>query len=300
MPLILRIEASGPGAREPRSADSTRRLVISSAASSISTLATRAANSGSSISGRPSLRSSAATRFKRASSRLATPMPAMLVRSWPSRNLAYVQPRFSSPIRFSTGTRTFSNAHFVDLMAAVEQLDRTHAHARAFHVDQQERNAGLLFRLRIGAHQAEDPIGVLAERVPGLLAIDEIVIALAHRARAQRGQIRAGARLRIPLAPPRLARADGRQKALLLRGAAERDDHGRDHLDSERNETRRTGVRGFLLEDVLLHGVPAGAAELHRPAHGAPAAFVQAPLPQQVILAAELIAVPHLVANVLR
>ncbi len=36
-------------------------------------------------------------------------MPAMFVRSWPSRNLAYVQPLFSSPTRFSAGTRTSSN-----------------------------------------------------------------------------------------------------------------------------------------------------------------------------------------------
>src|SRR6202042_1045813 len=40
----------------------------------------------------------------------------------------------------------------VDLAgAAVEQGDGTHAHAGTLHVDQQERDAGLLFRLRVRA-----------------------------------------------------------------------------------------------------------------------------------------------------
>ena len=35
--------------------------------------------------------------------------------------------------------------------------------------------------LGIGAHQAEDPVGVLAERGPGLLAVDDVVVALRAR-----------------------------------------------------------------------------------------------------------------------
>ena len=163
-----------------------------------------------------------------------------------------------------------------------------------------KRDAGLLLRLGVGAHQAKDPIRILAERIPGFLAIDDVLIALAHRAGAQGGQIRTGARLGIPLAPPGLARADLGQKTLLLRGAAERDEHGSDHFEPKGNEARRTGERRFLLEDVLLNGVPSGAAELHGPAHGTPAALVQPPLPQEVILAAQLVALQHLVACGLR
>ena len=33
--------------------------------------------------------------------------------------------------------------------------------------------------LRIGAHQAEDPVGVLRQRRPGLLAVDDVVVAVA-------------------------------------------------------------------------------------------------------------------------
>ncbi|MNC93250.1 hypothetical protein D3C83_98340 [compost metagenome] len=41
--------------------------------------------------------------------RLERATPAMPERSWASRNLAQVQPLFSSPMRFSTGTLTFSS-----------------------------------------------------------------------------------------------------------------------------------------------------------------------------------------------
>ena len=73
----------------------------------------------------------------------------------------------------------------VDLVAAVQQRDGPHRDARALHVDQQKADARLLLGRGVGAHQAEDPIGVLAERVPGLLAIDDVVIALQNRARFQ-------------------------------------------------------------------------------------------------------------------
>jgi hypothetical protein len=42
-----------------------------------------------------------------------------------------------------------------------------HGDARRLHVDQQERNALLLLGLGVGAHQAEDHVGVLAQRGPG-------------------------------------------------------------------------------------------------------------------------------------
>ena len=74
-----------------------------------------------------------------------------------------------------------------------------------FHVDQQERNALLRTPFGAGAHQAEYPVGVLAQGVPGFLAVDDVVIALAHGAGAQRGQVGAGARFGISLAPPILA-----------------------------------------------------------------------------------------------
>ena len=95
----------------------------------------------------------------------------------------------------------------VDLMAAVEQRDGPDRDARTLHVDQQEGDAGLLLGVGIGAHQAENPIGILTERIPGLLAVDDVVHRPSqHGAGLQRRQIRAGAGFRIALAPPLLAR----------------------------------------------------------------------------------------------
>ena len=68
--------------------------------------------------------------------------------------------------------------HLVHLVAAVSDDDRLHGDARRLHVDQQEGDALLRLGLGIGAHQAEDPVGPVAHRVPGLRAVDDVVVAL--------------------------------------------------------------------------------------------------------------------------
>src|SRR6202035_891238 len=54
--------------------------------------------------------------------------------------------------------------YLVDLMAAVDGLDRAHRDALGLHVDQDERDAGLLLGGGIGAAQTEDPVGILRHR----------------------------------------------------------------------------------------------------------------------------------------
>jgi hypothetical protein len=74
------------------------------------------------------------------------------------------------------------------------------------HVDQQEADALLLLGFAVRAHQAEDHVGVLAQRGPGLLAVDDVVVAAgvdaAHGGGLDRRQVGAGARLGVALAPP--------------------------------------------------------------------------------------------------
>ncbi|MCY1409471.1 hypothetical protein D9M71_248220 [compost metagenome] len=180
--------------------------------------------------------------------------------------------------------------HLVDFMLAVEGDDRPHGDARGLHVDQQEGNAALLLGLRIGAHQAEDPVGVVGVGGPDLLAVHHVVVAVTHRAGLQRRQVGAGARLGIALAPPVLAAEDARQEARLLLRSAELDDHRRHHLHAEGNHTRRTGGSALLLEDVLLHDVPASAAIFRRPARGEPAALVERAHPLDLIFLAQALA----------
>src|SRR6202021_4227755 len=170
--------------------------------------------------------------------------------------------------------------------------------APRFHVDEKKRNALLWPSLGTGAHQAEYPVGVLAHCVPSLLPIDYIVIALAHRAGPQRSEVGAGARLGISLAPPILAGDDSRQEVLLLRGARERHQHRRQHPHRKRILRRRADVRPFLLENMLLDDVPAGAAEALRPHCGAPATPMQNPLPARHVILSQALAQARTPADV--
>ncbi|MNO51578.1 hypothetical protein D3C76_419760 [compost metagenome] len=160
-------------------------------------------------------------------------------------------------------------------MLAVEGDDRPHRDARGFHIDQQERNAALLTGLGVGAHQAEHPVGKVRQGGPGFLAVDHVVIALAHCAGFQRRQIRTGTRLGVALAPPVLTGKNSGKEVCFLLGGAELDDHWRDHFQAERHHLRCARGKAFLVENMLLHGTPAGTAELDRPPRREPALPVE-------------------------
>ena len=66
-------------------------------------------------------------------------------------------------------------------MRAINGDNRAHVNTRRLHVNQQKRNALLAFFTRAGAHQAENPIGVLCQCRPHFMPIDDIFIAFQHR-----------------------------------------------------------------------------------------------------------------------
>src|SRR5262249_39262840 len=102
--------------------------------------------------------------------------------------------------------------------------------ARRLHVAEKEAYPGLLLRGRIGAHQGEDPVCVLGVGRPGLLAVDdEVTLPVILGPGLERGEVRPGVGLGVALAPDLLTREYLRQKALLLRRGAERDDRRPDH-----------------------------------------------------------------------
>src|SRR5204863_5993064 len=109
----------------------------------------------------------------------------------------------------------------VDLVLAVHGDDRPHRDAWALHVDEQEADAGLRLAVARGAHEAEDPVAVLAERGPGLLAVDDVLVAAPLCLGLQRSEVGARAGLAVALAPPDFAALDAGQEALLLLGRAE-------------------------------------------------------------------------------
>src|SRR5262245_9508217 len=154
------------------------------------------------------------------------------------------------------GHRDIVEEDLVHLVLLVVEHEWPHRDPRRVHVDEQEADAFLLLHRAVGAHQAEDQVGEVRERRPGFLAVDDVAVPLAHRARLQRGEVGAGAGLGVTLAPPVLVVADAREIVLLLPGAAVLHDHGSDHVDPEGDESRRAGGGALLVEDVVLDRRP--------------------------------------------
>ncbi len=63
---------------------------------------------------------------------------------------------------------------------AVELGDGPHGDARRFQRQQDEGEAVVALRIRIAAEQPEQPVGIDSARGPDLLAVDDIVIAVAN------------------------------------------------------------------------------------------------------------------------
>src|SRR5579871_3234353 len=97
-------------------------------------------------------------------------------------------------------------------MAAVHGDDRLYLNPWRLHVDEDEGDAFLRFAgAGIGPAKHEDPVGEVAKGGPGLLAVDEVKIALALSPRLKRGKIGSGAGLGIALAPEIRAVENARQ-----------------------------------------------------------------------------------------
>src|SRR5690606_34105145 len=126
-----------------------------------------------------------------------------------------------------------------------------------------------------GAHQTKNPFAVLAQRGPGFLAVNDVVVAFAFGLAFDRGEIRSRTWFAVALAPPDFAAGDTRQETLLLFLVAKGHDHGRDHHRPEGHDARCTGQRALLFKEVFLHGSPAWPTKLFGPAMAQPALFAQ-------------------------
>ena len=120
-------------------------------------------------------------------------------RSKRSVTLATRQPSFSAPTRFSTGTRASSRKTSQKwLSPSIVRIGRT-VDARLVHVEDQPGDARVLRRVGVGADEQLAVVGDVGARAPDLLPADDVLVAAALRARAQRGEIRARpAARRIP------------------------------------------------------------------------------------------------------
>ncbi len=131
------------------------------------------------------------------------------------------------------------------------------------------------FAVGIGAHEDENPVGVLGERRPGLLAVDDVLVALALGRGFQARRDRPGPRFGKALAPPIVEIGDARQKLLLLRLRAESGDHRPDHVGLNARAPARRCSCNLLAEDLAAARRPPGAAPFVRPVRNRPSLFVE-------------------------
>ena len=156
------------------------------------------------------------TRRNEPSSSLTNAVP----RSKLNVTMATRQPSFSSPTRFSTGMRTSSrNISLKSLAPASVFIGRMSMPGVSIGMTIQLMPR-CLGALGVGADQQLAVVGDLRVRRPDLLAGDDVVVAVAHRLRAQRREVRAGARLGEALAPHVVAPEDAGQVLRLLLGVA--------------------------------------------------------------------------------
>ena len=149
----------------------------------------------------------------------------------------------------------------------------------ALEVDQEERDPGLLLHRLICAHEAKHPVRVLREGRPGLLTIDDEMIAGVLGSRAQRREIASGAGLGVALTPKFLGAEDLRKESLLLSVGAKADDQWAHHRQTKHGKRWGSGQLHFLVEDEAARGVPTRATHFLRPVRRDPTFFIENAVP---------------------
>ena len=214
--------------------------------------------------GRPNCSRSRAQPIECSSAACASPteIPARVARSTSSPRIIIATPRFSSPIRSATSTRMpskRSSAVGLPRMPILSSL-RLQLKPGRLPVDQEHRDPVRPAR-RIGARVDDQRLGFRAVGDEGLAAVEHVVVALAHRARAHAERVGAGARLGERPGADRLAAAQSRQHAaLLLRRAVARDRSDAQHGVRAVRERDRAGDAGQLFHDQGRADVVAAAA----------------------------------------
>ena len=135
-------------------------------------------------------------------------------------------------------------------------------------------------RIGIGADEREDHVGVVCTRRPDLLTVDDEMIAVQHRTRAQPGKVGTRAGLTHAQRCGDLGAQNRHRPPLLLLVGAERQQRGRDDADALRVErVIDASPRQLLAVHELLQDACVAAAELRRIARKQPAVVELQSLP---------------------
>ena len=181
-------------------------------------------------------------------------------RSKRSVTLVTRQPSFSVADAVGDRHAHLVEEHLAEVALAVDGPHRPDLDARLVHVEDQPGDALVLRRVGVGAHEQLAVVGDVGPGAPDLLAVDDVLVAVAHGPGAQRGEV--GARPRARRSPgtrrPRPGGSAGRWNAPLLVGAlGDERRAGVHHADEVHADVRRVGA-GVLLEVDELLGDRAG------------------------------------------
>jgi hypothetical protein len=164
----------------------------------------------------------------------------------------------------------------VELGLAGDLAQRADLHALLLHVHQEVGEPLVLGRLGVRARDEHAPLRVLRGARPHLLAGEHPLVAIAHGARLQAGEVRAGVGLGESLTPDLISGQDWGQIALLLLLGAPR--HDRWTGEQQAEHVGRQGSAGapeLLEEDRRLGQRRPAPAVLAWPVHCRPAALGQ-------------------------
>ena len=130
------------------------------------------------------------------------PAPDSETRSFISVVIATCHPSPSRPSIQSSGTRASLKNTSLNSASPVICTQRPHLDAGLLHVDDEVREPAVLRHVGVRCGTSSIPhLRDVRERRPHLLAVDDPLVAVAHRARREPGDVGAGARLAEELAP---------------------------------------------------------------------------------------------------
>ena len=231
----LPIDAAGPGVWPAARFDATRWLVQARMRSSLHSAASRWRTIGSPA--RPCSRAS----FRRRSTPEPPTAPAA-TRTGAGHHLPLARERRAGDAPAvvdvaeapEVGDPGLVEEHLVELDLTADVPQRSHVDTGLVHVDEEVRDALVLRPARVGAGQEDGEVGVLTPRGPHLLPGHDPLVAVAHRPRRERREIRARTGLAEELAPLLLVADDGRQEPQLLLVGAVREQCGRGVVQPQR------------------------------------------------------------------
>ena len=168
---------------------------------------------------------------------------------------------------------------FGEFLVQIQRHQRPHGNARRVHGNEEKSNPLLLFRFSVRPRQHINPVGVHRHRRPDFLAVDDVVVAVTLRDRAQRCEIGTGIGFAIALAPDVFAGQNLREEGGALFVGPVRDQQWSDHQHALVDGPCAAMAFELVQHNQLLAGRQAHAAMLLRPAGAEPAFFGQLEIP---------------------